>query len=310
MKLPAAAIIALLAVYGCFLDPADMILVQGGAFQMGNAYEGGEENERPVHEVALSSFYIGKHEVTVGEFREFVDDTGYETTAERDGGALVYVGRKAEKRGDANWINPYYEQSDMHPVVCMSWYDAVEYCNWRSLSEGLRPCYSGEGDSMICDFDASGYRLPTEAEWEYAARSRGKRKKFAWGDGEPYVNGLPAGNTRDMAACGEWKLTDYWEGYDDGYAYTSPAGSFAPNELGVCDISGNVYEWCWDWYGDEYYAESPAENPTGPLSGEMRACRDAGFVCPIEEESVASRGLGEPSLTFSWGGFRLARSVR
>ncbi|MFH1748409.1 MAG: SUMF1/EgtB/PvdO family nonheme iron enzyme [Planctomycetota bacterium] len=90
----------------------------------------------------------------------------------------------------------------------------------------------------------------------------------------------------------------------------APAGSFAPNELGIHDISGNVYEWCWDWNGEDYYAASPVENPTGPASGELRACRDVGFGCPIRNEAVASRGMGEPDLTFGWGGFRVARSVR
>jgi sulfatase modifying factor 1 len=295
---------------GCTAVPHDMVLVPGGSFLMGNSFEGGDEDERPVHEVRLSSYLIGRHEVTVGEFRQFVEATGYVTTAEQGEGASVFVGTKVEKRPDANWPNPYFEQDDRHPVVCVSWYDAAEYCNWRSRKERLQPCYAGSGDEITCDFAANGYRLPTEAEWEYAARSRGKRVKYAWGDGEPYVNGRPAGNAKDEAARREWGVKKFWQGYDDGYACTSPAGSFAPNELGIHDISGNVYEWCWDWYDETYYATSPIEDPRGPATGVMRACRDCGFACAIEQECVASRGKGKPTLTFSWGGFRVARSVR
>ncbi len=306
-----AAVIAMaLALCGCSEAPEEAVLVEGGVFQMGNIFEGGDADERPVHEVALDSYLIGKHEVTVGEFGEFVAATGYVTTAEQGDGARVFVGTKVEKRPDANWRNVYYEQDDRHPVVNVSWYDAIQYCTWRSRNEGLASCYSGTGDEIACDFEAEGYRLPTEAEWEYAARSRGKAVEFSWGDGDPYIDGRPAGNTRDEAAKREWDIENVWQGYDDGYAWTAPAGTFAANELGICDISGSVYEWCWDWYDENYYEKSPRRNPTGADTGTMRACRDAGFACAIRHECVASRGLAVPSLTFSWGGFRVARSVR
>ncbi len=308
MKILVLFIACAAAFVACSRTPDGMVFVEGGAFQMGNTVGGGDDDELPVHEVTLDSYLIGACEVTVGEFREFVEAAGYMTTAERDSGASVFIGKKVEKRGDANWKNPYYEQDDRHPVVCVSWYDAVEYCNWRSGKEALEPCYRGNGDSVRCDFSANGYRLPTEAEWEFAARSRGRRIKFAWGDSMPYIDDRPAGNTRDEAANREWEIKNYWKGYDDGYARSSPVGSFAPNELGVYDISGNVYEWCWDWFDGRYYEYSPVDNPAGPPAGEMRSCRDAGFACAIRHEAVASRGLGIPSLTFSWGGFRLSRS--
>lgn len=292
----------------CSDQSDDMAFVEGGSFAMGNEYEGGDDDERPVHTVRLDSYYIGKHEVTVGQFKRFVEAANYITTAEQGEGASVFIGKNVDKPEDANWRNPYYEKDERHPVVCVSWNDAVAYCNWRSEAEGLRPCYSGGGDSVVCDFTAGGYRLPTEAEWEFAARSRGKKIKFAWGDGDPYIDGRPAGNTRDEAAAREWRIENVWEGYDDGYACTAPACSFEPNELGVHDISGNVYEWVWDWYDEHYYEYSPSDNPTGPPSGEMHACRDAGFTCAIRHEAVASRGMGKPTLTFSWVGFRVARS--
>jgi sulfatase modifying factor 1 len=301
---------------GCSTAPKDMIFVRGGSFEMGNPYDTADPDEKTMHEVRLDSFLIGRCEVTVGEFAAFVEETGYITTAEHGAGASVFVGTKVEERPDANWRNPYFSQDERHPVVCVSWHDAIEYCKWRSLKEGLTPCYSGTGDEITCDFAADGYRLPTEAEWEYAARSRGRPIKYAWGDGEPYIDGKPAGNTRDEAARREWNIANVWDGYDDGHATTAPAGSFAPNALGLCDISGSVYEWCWDWYSETYYEESPVDNPTGPAApgtpgaGELRACRDCGFACSIYQEVVSSRGKGALDLAFSWGGFRLARSIR
>jgi formylglycine-generating enzyme required for sulfatase activity len=295
---------------GCSVATPDLVYVHRGSFQMGNTFEGGDEDERPVHEVQLDSFLIGKHEVTVGQFKEFIRRTGYVTTAERGEGARVFVGTKVEKRPDANWTNPYFPQDDEHPVVCVSWYDAVAYCNWLSQHEGLEICYHGSGDTIRCNLKANGYRLPTEAEWEYAARSRGKEYRYAWGNGEPYVNGQPAGNTKDEAAKREWGAEEIWAGYDDGYAWTASAGSFAPNKQGIHDLGGNVCEWCWDWYAEEYYANSPVKNPAGPRRGTQRACRDCSFACPVYEGCVAMRGKAEPALAFSWGGFRVARSAR
>lgn len=286
-----------------------LVLIEGGNFQMGNPYDTADPDETHIHDVRLDSYYIGKFEVSVGEFREFVESTGYITTAERIGNAAVFIGTKVEKPGDGSWKKPYFTQHDGHPVVCVSWWDAIEYCNWRSDCEGLKQCYSISADSIVAyNRIANGYRLPTEAEWEYAARSGGKDIKYAWGDGIPLIDGHPAGNTRDEAAHELWGIKNYWEGYDDGYVFTAPVDTFAPNEIGLYGLSGNVYEWCWDWYSEDWYTESPAENPVGPEKGEMHACRDAGFGCAIYQEVVTSRGKGYPYLAFSWGGFRIARS--
>jgi formylglycine-generating enzyme required for sulfatase activity len=295
----------------CSQTTSKMVCVEGGSFRMGDTFGDGKTNEGPVHEVSLRTFLIGKYEVTVGEFREFVEETGYVTVAEKGEGCLVIKSNgRVEKEPDASWRNVYREQGERHPVVSVSWYDAIAYCNWRSRREGAQPCYSGTGDAITCDFNANGYRLATEAEWEYAARSGGKKHKYAWGNGQPYVDGRAAANIRDEAAKRAYQIENVWEAYDDGYPDASPVGSFASNSLEVHDMSGNVYEWCWDWWHEDYYGRSPSDDPTGPTEGVMRACRDVGYGCPAPQIRVTSRGKGKPSLCFGWGGFRLVRSVQ
>jgi len=290
-----------------------IILVAGGTFQMGNIFSGGDEDEFPVHEVTLDSYYVCKYEVTVGEFREFVKATGYKTTAEIDGGAKIFDGVQMVHDSSTCWRNVNFKQNDNHPVIFVSWYDAVAYCNWLSTKEGLEPGYSGEGDNIICNFEANGYRLPTEAEYKYAARCRGKDYKYAWGNGEPYINDVKATNIRDEAALrgwGEEAVKNYWQGYDDEYLCTSPVGTFAPNEQGIYDMSGNVYEWCWDWYSEDYYKNSPVKNPLGVEIGELRSYRDVGYGCLPDRDRSANRGMGKPGDRFDNVGFRLVRSVR
>jgi len=125
------------------------------------------------------------------------------------------------------------------------------------------------------------------------------------------INGQKAANIKSETykkAMGDVKIKPVWEGYEDGYLYTSPVGSFAPNELGIYDICGNVYEWCWDWYDDNYYSVSPTNNPDGPVMGEKRVCRNVGYACPIEKIGTTQRGLAEPNQFFDNGGFRIGRS--
>jgi formylglycine-generating enzyme required for sulfatase activity len=291
-----------------------MVWVEGGEFLMGDIFGDGADNERPPHSVRLDPYYIGRCEVTLAEFQEFVEETGYVTSAESGSGALVFdeSERKQVLKADASWRNPFHAQSSCHPVVCVSWYDAIAYCNWKSEHEGLNKCYVGEGGDVICDFDTDGYRLPTEAEWEYAARSGGKEHRYAWGNGQPFVNGRAAANIRDVSFRRRFPhARDVWPGgYEDGEVFTSPVGRYEPNELGIHDITGNVYEWCWDWKSDVYYAESPRDNPRGPETGSVRACRDVGFGCPIPSISNLSRGYAKPVYRAEHVGFRLARSAR
>ena len=170
----------------------------------------------------------------------------------------------------------------------MSWYDAVNYCNWRSKKEGLTPCYTINGTNVRCNFKANGYRLPTEAEWEYAARGGNKSKGYEYsGSSDP----------RDVG----------WYSSNSG-SKTHPAGEKKANELGLHDMSGNVWEWCWDWYEKEYYRKSPKENPVGPSLGQSRVLRGGSWGNDVSIVRCSLRGYNIPSFAGGGLGFRIART--
>jgi sulfatase modifying factor 1 len=262
-----------------------MVLVEGGSFTMGS--DEGEPDERPAHEVRVSSFFIGKFEVTVGEFREFVDATGYATQAEQGDGATVLADGSMVRKADASWKNGYMAQDERHPVVCVTWRDAIEYCNWRSTREGLERVYTINGSAVGVDLAAKGYRLPTEAEWEYAARGgmSGQRTPYA-----------------GSASLGEVA----WYASNAGNA-THPVGRKAPNELGLYDMSGNAWEWCSDWYAADYYAKSPALDPAGPATGGSRICRGGSWGYAEKLLLVVNRNYLGPDRRYSYLGFRVVR---
>jgi formylglycine-generating enzyme required for sulfatase activity len=223
-------------------------------------------DEAPVHKVRITrAFYLGQHEVTVGEFRRFLEASGYRPESEADGtGAYGYnPGYDPAKtaRGDAfegrnpkySWRNPGFRQGDDHPVVNVTWNDAVAMCKWLSQTEGKT------------------YRLPTEAEWEYAARA-GTRTRYYTGDDPQSL--LKAANLFDADAAQNWKKwADYALAGHDGFAFTSPVGSLAPNGFGLYDMHGNAWEWTADWHDEHYYAVSPPADPKGPPTGTVRVRR-------------------------------------
>ena len=264
----------------------EMVIIEGGSFDMGSPpdEETRRPDEGPVHEVAVGSFYLSKYEVTVGQFKAFRQATGYLTDAETRDGAQVFREGTWQTRPDANWSNPYFPQTDDQPATCISWNDASAYCAW--LSEAA----------------AKKYRLPTEAEWEYACRA-GTRTRHYWGDdgvqSHEYVN------TADQSAKRSFPLLSVISG-DDGYVYTAPVGSFKPNGFGLYDMSGNVFEWCADWYGQDYYQSSPRDNPTGPLSGEIRVLRGGSWRFRPNALNSANRGRNYPTLASAGVGFRIA----
>ena len=293
----------------------NMILISGGSYKMGDFTGNSFANERPVHNVTLDAFYMSKYQLTVGEFRDFVEETGYITDCEKKKGGNVFLIengiQKYYRDSLASWKYVGYVPNDRQPVTFVSWIDAINYCNWKSKKENLKCCYKIIGDSVFWDKSAKGYRLLTEAEWEYVARSGGKNYKFAWGnDSLPMINGQKAANIKDetfkKANSPDAKLKPVWKGYEDGYLYTSPVGSFAPNELGIYDMCGNVYEWCWDWFGD--YSENPVTNPTGTATGTKRVSKNVGYACPIEQIGTTHRGLAEPNSFGDNMGFRIGRN--
>jgi len=292
----------------------NMILISGGSYKMGDFTGNSFANERPVHDVFLDAFYMSKYQLTVGEFRDFVEESGYVTDCEKKKEGKVFLVENGRQKfyvdSLASWQYVGYVPNDNQPVTFVSWIDAVTYCNWRSKKENLTCCYQIIGDSVFWDKSAKGYRLLTEAEWEFVARSGGKNYKFAWGnDSIPMINGQKAANIKcETFKKANWtyvNLKPVWKGYESGHIYTSPVGSFAPNELGIYDICGNVYEWCWDWYGD--YRENPVQNPDGPATGKARVCRNVGYACPIEQIGTTHRGSAEPNRFFDNVGFRIGR---
>ena len=246
-----------------------LVQIKGGTFQMGDQFGDGDADEKPVHTVILSDYALGATEVTVGQFRRFVRNTGYRTTAEKDSGAVVWTGQEWERKKDANWQNPYFEQADNHPVTCVSWFDAEAFCKWLSQKSGRT------------------VRLPTEAEWEYAARNQGKRVKYPNGDLLTYDD------------------ANFWgsDGKDKWKKSTAPVRSFAPNDVGLYDMAGNVWEWCSDWYGKGYYDESPTKNPRGPTSGSGRVLRGGGWsgyagYCRVAYRYDIGPGWGNDAVGF------------
>jgi len=250
---------------------------------MGDIFSGSHPNEKPVHKVCVADFYLGRHEVTVAEFRRFVKETGYKTEAELQDGCHSWTGDgREEKVRDHDWRNTGFPQTENHPVVCVSWNDASEYIAWLNKKEGRN------------------YRLPTEAEWEYAARSGGRDYLYSWG------NGSPAGNVADESARRELSALNIWKGYSDGHAFTAPVGSYGPNELGIYDMSGNVYEWVSDWYKDNYYAESPEHGPGGPDSGRYKLLRGGAWDLRPDTARTTSRYWNIPGARAVCIGFRLS----
>jgi formylglycine-generating enzyme required for sulfatase activity len=264
--------------------PAGFVQIPGGTFTMGSPpSEPGHQSNEVQHNVTVSSFYMSRYEVTVGDFRRFVNTTGHRTTAEIYGGGYVWSGSTWEIKSGISWRNPHFTQGDNHPVVLVSWYDTVEYCNWLSRQEGLTPAYTISGPNVIWNRNANGYRLPTEAEWEYACRA---------GTSTPFHTGN--------------NITTSQANYNRGQTWA--VGSGALNAWGLYDIHGNANEWCWDWYGD--YSSSSQTDPVGPSSGVYRIDRGGTWLHGTSIGLRSSiRYSAYPLDRFYDLGFRLARSA-
>lgn len=285
--------------------------VPPGSFEMGSVLSANSIAERfggspgtwmdefPRHPVRLSrEIRIGTHLVTVAEFAEFVANCQYVTTAESTRGAFVLIDGDWRPRDDASWRNPYFDQGDGHPVVCVSWIDAVRYCDWLSDRHDLPQAYSETDGGVKCDFDIGGYRLPTEAEWEYAASACGKHDVFPWDDG--MESGTDRHTIETTLAA---KLGKRGE-----HEFTSPAGAIGPNAIGLYDMCGNVWQYCWDRYDAHFYALSEQMDPTGPAKGETRVRRGGSWSCDERATRVSVRRHDPPESCHDTVGFRVART--
>jgi formylglycine-generating enzyme required for sulfatase activity/serine/threonine protein kinase len=279
-----------------------MLLVPPGEFMMGSTpqqvaqasrFDPGfkkdsAKSEQPLHQVRINRpFYLAAHEVTRGQFAQFARATGYRTVCERSGGRGVGLDPatntfKAERK--YNWRNPGFAQDDSHPVLNVSWTDAAAFCTWLTWQEGKR------------------YRLPTEAEWEYACRA-GTTTLFSSGD-DP-VSLAKMANVADESATATFPT---WHAIKakDGYIFTAPIGSFLPNAFGLFDMHGNAREWCGDWIADDYYSKSPKIDPRGPSAGKSRSVRGGAWTSSAGDCRSASRWPSGPSSAGISIGFRVA----
>ncbi len=206
----------------------------------------------------------------------------------------VWTGTKWEQKAHADWRDPYFSQSEVDPVVLVSWYAAVKFCNWLSRKEGLTVAYSGSGKDIQCDYSSNGYRLATEAEWEYAAEGGHKSRGYEY-PGSKYA--YAGSNLEDEVG---------WHYFNSGKK-THPVEQKKPNELGFYDMSGNVWEWCWDWYGK--YSLSEQADPRGPSTGSERVCRGGGWDSYEWRMRVESRFHINPLFGTNTTGFRVVRTA-
>jgi sulfatase modifying factor 1 len=287
---------------GAGAAPSSMVDVPASTFRMGDdsvwAYPG--DGEAPVHDVEVDAFRIDRFAVTNDAFGAFVDATGWRTEAERFGWSFVFAGLLPEDFPDtrgvvgaewwrqvhgADWRHPEGPASSPagrggHPVVHVSWNDAAAYCRW------------------------TGTRLPTEAEWELAARGGLVGRAFPWGDDLE-----PAGEHRMNVFQGQFPVGNTGA---DGYLATAPVDAFAPNGFGLHNVTGNVWEWCQDWLDLGYYARGGSRNPRGPATGERRVQRGGSYLCHLSycrRYRVSARFGSEPESSAGHSGFRVAADV-
>ena len=279
-----------------------MVLLPAGVFRMGSEYAQGfpADGEGPVRPVQLDSFYIDEAAVTNDAFERFIAATGYSTDAERYGWSFVFAGDLPESSPDlegvigvewwrrvdgADWKHPEGPSSTVtnradYPVVHVSWGDATAFAAW------------------------AGKRLPTEAEWEYAARGGLDQKLYPWGD-ELTSDG--------RHLCNTWQGTFPTENSaEDGFRGVAPVRAYPPNAYGLFSVTGNTWEWCADWFDPAYHVNATRLNPVGPISGSSRVLKGGSYLCHASycnRYRVAARTSNTPDSATTNIGFRCVRDV-
>jgi formylglycine-generating enzyme required for sulfatase activity len=301
--------------YGKQKDTVKMIWISGGVFEMGsNAFA----DAQPIHQVKISGFWIDEHEVSNAQFAAFVKATGYKTVAERPLNPTDFPGVAADKLvpGSAVFTPPSHKVNLDNPL---QWWRYISYANWQQ-PEGVGSSIKNRMNEPVvhvCYEDAAAYaawvgkRLPTEAEWEFAARGKKKYTDYYWGN--------------DLKPGGKW-VANIFQGHfpenntkEDGYAGVAPVKTFPPEENGLYDMNGNVWDWCSDYYRPDYYQTSVSDNPQGPPSSfdpdepgvVKRVQRGGSFLCSDEycvRYKAGSRGKGEVNSSSNNVGFRCVKA--
>ncbi len=290
-----------------------MVSIPAGTFVMGDHHGVGDPNELPLHSVTLDAFDIGIYEVTNQEYADYLNTAHAQARVTVLSGQVFSVGAGGKHVCDTTAYTGYSEITwngstfgvmagkENHPMTMVTWYGACTYANQKSRDHGLAHCY----DEMTwdCDFNAEGFRLPTEAEWEYAARG---------GEHNPYYR-YPWGDSVDGSHANYWGSGDPYEGpapettpigYYDGNQ--TPAGADMANGYGLYDTSGNLWEWCWDTFDPNYYSYSPPFNPTGPdTPGSPRVFRGGSWFSDPSELRSACRSADLPVYRDWYVGFRV-----
>ncbi len=247
----------------------DMVQVEGGTFEMGSNED---KDEKPIHKVTLSSFSISRFECTVAQFAYFLNHYGSDKvkTGDYKGSPMIYEYDWGVKQKDGKWT--FDKNYENHPIVYVTWFGANEYCNWLSETTGKK------------------YRLPTEAEWEYAARGGNKSKGYQYSGSDSL------------------SLVGWYENNIGSTQETRNVGLKLPNELGIYDMSGNVWEWCADWYSSTYYSENHVNNPINFKESGYRLLRGGSWSDDASSCRVAFRGINDPSNNRNYCGFRFGRA--
>ncbi len=298
-----------------------MMRVPGGTYNMGDSFSEGDNNERPVHSVSVNTFYMDRFEVTNDKMVEIlnwaygqgkISISSVGSVRNTDGDSRELVDLDVPYCG-ITWNGSQFDmkaiRGSAYPCVEVTWYGAAAFCNYRSQQEGLTACYNLSDWS--CNFNANGYRLPTEAEWERAARGGLSGQRFPFGNfinhdyANYYANG--ASYTYDTSPYTTNTYHTSWNWGDK--PYTSIVDTFPEwqNAYGLYDMAGNVWEWCNDWYSSNYYASSSVNNPSGPASGTKKVLRGGcwghtAFTC-----RVTARDFQTPNMSDSGRGFRCVR---